>query len=488
MSKLFLQVPYAEKNEAKALGARWDSQASKWYVPDGIDQAAFAKWAGAIAQQPATPPSPAPISSNGRGNGQAAQSNDNHQTLSAFLGSVGQVISKHFTAPTWIQVEVSKVNNRSAHAYFDLVEYDDTGKEVAKARASLWSSKKNKIFDKFKKVTGSDIADGMKLLFLLKAEFAPQFGFGFTIEDVDPAYTLGDMQAKVKAIREALIKAGIYGENKKHAAPVDFTRVAVISPENAAGLADFTREATILQDAGLCEFAYFSAVFQGKDASESIRRAFRQMLDEHTKNPFDALVVIRGGGAAADLAWLNDYELAEGIALMPLPVFTGIGHQIDDTILDEVSFRRFDTPSKVSAFITSVIVTNAENAANNYLAIITGVGRAIAMTEGKLNLLMGSIRSDAMQTLQKAESQIDMQVVKLQEGAHSALNRADQYLNTTMAEIIGLSPKKTQERGYAIVRGPSGRPLTSAEAIKDQDSVSLDMHDGLVKLEVIKEN
>ena len=87
-----------------------------------------------------------------------------------------------------------------------------------------------------------------------------------------------------------------------------------------------------------------SATFQGIEAPSSIRTAVNEALAAHRRQPFDALVVIRGGGSVTDLAWLNDLELARLVCRSPIPVFTGIGHERDGTILDEVAHRRFDTP------------------------------------------------------------------------------------------------------------------------------------------------
>jgi exodeoxyribonuclease VII large subunit len=152
--------------------------------------------------------------------------------------------------------------------------------------------------------------------------------------------------------------------------PLDFVRVAVISPETSAGLGDFQRESDRLQTATLCEFTFFRATFQGLDAPSSIRTAVQNALAAHRQSPFDALVVIRGGGSVTDLAWLNDLQLATVLCLCPLPVFTGIGHERDQTILDDIAHIRFDTPSKVALHIT--------RAKERWLRLTTGAGTTCA--------------------------------------------------------------------------------------------------------------
>lgn len=488
---VYINVPFSEKEVAKSLGAKWDGEARSWYIPNHLDPGRFLRWQQAAIEIRTLDDKPVEqhfhVGANEAMAPIDASTNQNHLTLSAFLSQVSDVINRSFPRPVWIQVEVSKISNRSGHTYFDLIEYDEYGKEVAKARAALWANKKTVLLSKFKQATGSEIQDGMKVLLLMKSEFSGQYGFSFMVEDIDPAYTLGDMQAKLKAIREALQKAGLYDLNKRQVQPVEFTRVAVVSPENAAGLADFMREADILMSAGLCDFRYHAALFQGKGAAASIIKALDKVAKEHHAHPYDALVVIRGGGAASDLAWLNDYDLAARLAQMKLPVFTGIGHQIDDTILDEISLRRFDTPSKVSAHIAGTIVNNAEEAINNYLCIIRDVNKVIQNTENRLELFMNTVTGSAAQAIHKAESEIDLMLHKIKDGAYNAIERADQYLNLTMAEIMGLSPQKTLSRGFGLARSTKGKPLTSAALIKQEKNITLDMHDGQVNLKVIKD-
>lgn len=401
-------------------------------------------------------------------------------SLSSFLNAIGAVVKQNFPAPRWVQVEVSKLNNRGQHAYFDFVEYGEDGKEKAKARGSLWASRKAVLFAKFRKATGGDIQDGMKLLLLLKPDFNAQYGFSFTVEDVDPAYTLGDMQAKLQAIRDALVQAGIHDANRKLPAPYDYTRVAVVSPEGAAGLADFMREAEVLQAHGLCQFDYATAVFQGAAAAAAILDALSKVARTHAQNPYDAVVIIRGGGAAADLAWLNDLNLAKAVCLMPMPVLTGIGHQIDDTILDEVAHRRLDTPSKVSNHIAAVIISNAEAAIGNMVSIVRDVGRAVTLAETRVDSLVAAVKTSSLQAIAKAESDIQAMLERVRMGAHGAVALTEQKIQSMMSEIMGLSPRNTLARGYAVVRDNAGKPITSVAALPSGTHIRLELRDGVV--------
>ncbi len=151
----------------------------------------------------------------------------------------------------------------------------------------------------------------------------------------------------------------MFAANKQLAVPWDFNSILVVAPEGGAGLGDFQVEADRLQHFGVCQFIYAYSRFQGEGAAREICDALQNAIAhwgrERGALP-DAVVIIRGGGAVNDLAWLNDYDLARFICDLPVPVLTGIGHERDSSVLDEVANTKYDTPSKVIASIEQVII------------------------------------------------------------------------------------------------------------------------------------
>ena len=261
-----------------------------------------------------------------------------------------------------------------------------------------------------------------------------------------PSYTLGDLAAKLARIRDRLVKEGLYDRNKGLTAPTDFVRVAVISPSTSAGLGDFRRETDRLQDAGLCDFTYYNATFQGTEAPSSIRTAVNEALAAHRQRPFDALVIIRGGGSVTDLAWLNDLELALLLCRSPVPVFTGIGHERDGTVLDEIAHRRFDTPSKVALHIASSIKDNALAALADLDRIQAQVGRIL--TRERTTLAAQSDRIEA--------------------GVRSAINRAANDYQNHLTVIRTAATYQLREAANVVESGheklPAGVENTICEA------------------------
>jgi exodeoxyribonuclease VII large subunit len=184
----------------------------------------------------------------------------------------------------------------------------------------------------------------------------------------------------LRQIRTALSREGVIDRNRQLASPTEFCRVAVISPDGAAGLGDFKRDADILASAGLCSFNYQSARFQGLDAAIDIKNRLLSVLDAQKDDlpRYDAICIIRGGGSVTDLYWLNDLDLAMAVCNCPFPILTGIGHERDNTILDEIANRRFDTPSKVIGHIRDVICGNAYTATAHYQQIMLSAKQQVS--------------------------------------------------------------------------------------------------------------
>lgn len=385
-----LNVPFIEKDEAKRLGARWNGASKRWYIPAGVDKAPFARWLAeddlALLDDFSAPI----ITSTG-----TAVPTRTEYSLSAFLYKISDVIQQNFNAAAWISAEISELRANKGHLFITLVEHDDQGNMMARTAARIWQAQVETINAKFSLGTGSNLEAGIKVLVYARVEFHPQYGLALFIDDIDPTYTLGDMAAKLAKIREILTAEKIFDKNKQVPKPIDFTRVAVISPQNAAGLGDFNREADILRANNLCEFVYFTALFQGEQAPKEICRALDAAIQEHMRKAFDAIVIIRGGGALSDLAWLNNEQLARAVCLCPVHVMAGIGHERDYTIIDEVAGERFDTPSKVIQRIFNLITGNAVEAETKYQEISQTALNVIARMQERLGFVYQQIGTQA---------------------------------------------------------------------------------------------
>jgi exodeoxyribonuclease VII large subunit len=424
-TRIDLRVPYSEKDQAKVHGARWDRDAQTWYAPPGTDLQNLKRWLpnGVLEETP----DPAPTAPNQTEKGIA---------LTELLQRVKGVIEGGFPKAEWVRGEISELRGKNGHLYLTLSERNQSGDILAQARAVIWRNKAEIISVKFEQATGGALKTDIKILGLAKVRFDPLYGLDLIIEDVDPSYTLGDLAAKLARIRENLQQSGLYGRNKRLPAPIEFVRVAVISPETSAGLGDFRREAVRLQSAILCEFQLFAATFQGVEAPSSIQTAVLHALTIHKQKPFDALVLIRGGGSVTDLAWLNDLDLAKLLCQSPIPIFTGIGHERDNTILDEIARTRFDTPSKVALHIKTTIKDNAFGAIEAWERINALVGRIVIKEKSMLTNQLQRIETSARSIITRVKSDQDSFVKLVQTATTAQMREASQTLENEKRRVL----------------------------------------------------
>lgn len=261
-----------------------------------------------------------------------------------------------FAMPVWVKAEISEMTvNRSGHCYLDLVETEEgTDTVVARCRATIWSYTFRMLKPYFETTTGQVFTEGLKVLLQAKVEYHEIYGFSLNIRDIDPVYTLGDMTRQRREIILRLQEAGVLEMNKEIELPLVPQRIAVISSPTAAGLQDFLNQLHKNPYQFVFYTRLFPAVMQGIEAPRSITAALEQIY--RYEDLFDAVVIIRGGGAQIDLACFDHYDLAFNVAQFPLPVITGIGHEKDDTVIDMVAHTRMKTPTAVAEFLISGVL------------------------------------------------------------------------------------------------------------------------------------
>jgi exodeoxyribonuclease VII large subunit len=531
----YLNVPFRERNEAKAKGARWDSESRKWFVPIGRDLEPFTSW---------LPVDPSKLAS------QELTDQNKGVPLSQLLAGVATAVDQAFRQGVWTTAEVVRVDG-DTHAYLELAERDSEGTLVAKARAIVWGRDVERVLGTFQRATGVRLAAGIKVLIRAKPEFSAQYGLTLHVDAIDPSYTLGDLEAKKRQIREQLKADGIFDRNRQMPAPWDYRALLVVSPPRAAGLGDFAREADRLQRHGLCQAVYAHSRFEGEGAPASIREAIEAALAAWPAQALpDAIVVIRGGGAVNDLAWLNDYELARSICLSPVPVLTGIGHERDSTILDEVAHQSFDTPSKVVAGIQALIVKRARESQDAFDAVVGFAERQLRVARKDVDELDADIQRRALETITATRVAVQKHLTAVQRSVQRTLHDAAQgalqalsdvragaggrlasalanaasltaqitsavvagaaaqrkgtqglideierlarntlrwgadAADATFREVVAQGPEKTLGRGFAVVHSATGDVITSAAAAGIAKELQVQFQDGSIEASV----
>lgn len=347
--------------------------------------------------------------------------------LSDYLSAVDMVIKQTFNHRVWVKAEIRNLSSKGGHYYFELAEKDDDGKVIASCRGNLWRFKAARVLAKFERATGMPLDRDLTVLLKVSAGFHAQYGFSLTIEDIDPSYTLGDLARQYAEMVDRLTGEGLLNLNQQLPVPFDIEHVLVIAPENAAGLGDFQADADRLARTGACHFHYHNATFQGNHAPGEIRQAIvsaqQQFYDTYQRLP-DLLVIIRGGGAVGDLAYLNDYELAALVAEQPIPVWVGIGHERDKVILDEVAHTSFDTPSKVIAAIIAHLAQLVTQTLQYQTQIKQAAQRQLNSAEQQTTRQLSQIQSQTIGQLTALKKDSDYAWQSIQQSAQRQVKQA----------------------------------------------------------------
>ena len=232
----------------------------------------------------------------------------------------------------WVKAEVSAMKARNGgHCYLELSQSDKNGL-VAKVNAIIWSSRYRFIAPYFESVTGSPLQEGMVILVEIQVNFSELYGLSLIINDIDPEYSVGVKELERQRTIERLKEEGLMDLQKGlELVPLPY-RLAVISAEDAAGYRDFMRHIEENQYGFKVEPVLFPALMQGADCPSSIISALDAIVADG--GSWDAVLILRGGGAKLDLACYDDYALAAVIAQYPLPVLTAVGHDQDFHVCD----------------------------------------------------------------------------------------------------------------------------------------------------------
>lgn len=422
----------------------------------------------------------------------------------------------------WVTAELSDVREAGGHCYMELIEKNEVGQTIAKLRATIWRNTYIQLRQKFYNVTQREITTGIKALIKGSAIHHSLYGLSFNIVDIDPSYTIGDLERLRREILIKLSKEGLAYKNKELSIPPAPQKIAVISAEGAAGYGDFINHLQGNSEGFVFYPCLFKCIMQGDRVSESIRHALQ--IIESTADMWDCVAIIRGGGATTDLNGFDDYELARAVATCGLPVIVGIGHERDRNVLDEIANTSLKTPTAVAGFFIDKArealdkVMVCADAIRSFSAeLLRGEERRLGMLQGFIPQLVINKVNDAKSRLKTisrllpafSEARIEREKIKidgiktllakLSKGhkdqelmkinniiallKNSSLNNIEKSKHkiTALESLVEvLDPKSTLKRGYSITR-INGRAVKSVDIIKPGDLLLTTLSDGEIK-------
>lgn len=338
----------------------------------------------------------------------------------------------------WVSAEIASVQVKSnGHCYMDLARSVD-GRVVARARAVIWRSAFGPVSAYFREVTGSPMAPGMEISVRAQVVYSELYGLTLTVDEVEPKFTLGAAELQRRRTVERLAEDGLVDRQKGLSVPAVPRRLAVISARDAAGLGDFRRHLEENEFGFAFELALFEASMQGETAPASITDALARI--ESSASAYDAVLILRGGGSALDLACFDDYGLCFAVANCSLPVITAIGHERDFHIADMVAHDFVKTPTAL---------------ADRFID-------ALAAEDERISAFGTRLRLAFLARIASMEAALDV----------------------LAARIRAADPRSVLSRGYALVTDARGVVLKSADALRPGDTIRVLFEDGSVSATV----
>ena len=399
-------------------------------------------------------------------------------TLSELNFSIKTALGDSFPDAYWVIAEIAESRcDQKGHCYFNLVEKDDT-RTVAQIRANCWSYEYRKISQKFESATGEHLRAGLKALFFAAITFHEVYGLSLLIRDIDPSYSLGEMARKKREVIERLQREGLIECNKALKLPLVPQRIAVVSAPGAAGYGDFLSHLENNPFGYRFNMQLFPAIMQGQEAEKSIVAALYEI--EKRMGSFDAVVIVRGGGSQVELNCYDGYELAAAIAKMPLPVFTGIGHERDDTVADMVAHTRMKTPTAVADFLISGLKAFEDLILETQRKLGRLCEKALKDENHNLNTLIQKFHYAVKTSFRQQESQLDSIGKALKIQAFHLFRSANDRLTIYEKTVMHLDPVNVLKRGYSVAF-LDGKVLKSVADVEAGASISIRLQDGTVK-------
>lgn len=408
---------------------------------------------------------------------------DKKYTLFELNEFIRRVVALNFPDAVWVSAEIAQVNISKGHVFISLVQKEEDGESVvAQSEAVIWSSDYLRLLRKLGKDFGSLLQEGMEVMVSAKVEFNERYGFKLRISDIDPAYTIGKLALQRSRVIETLKKENLLEKNASLPLPPVVQRIAVLSSEKAAGLQDFLDQVRHNQFGYVFKNKLFPTAMQGDKVEQEMIAQLKRIALQ--RDDFDCVVIIRGGGARLDLVAFDSLKLSRAIASFPLPVIAGIGHNIDETVIDLVAHTSLKTPTAVAEFF---IQRNL-----NFEMQIADLGNRIRQLSSQqltnagmnLNRLGDQFVFSTNAILHRQAGMLEFIEEKIPASLKSTLKTEAIKLANLEKMCLLLSPEITLKRGFSLSL-IKGKTITSVSQAKAGDTLETRFADGKITSKIL---
>ncbi len=345
--------------------------------------------------------------------------------LSAITKRIQEILAPHMSKRFWVKAEISSGRERGGSFYCDLVETDVNGTVIAQMRCSIWTRDLANIRRHFKECDlDLKLDDGTSVGFQCSLQYHYQYGLSLKVVGADPAFALGELELKKKEILDRLTKEGLLNPNKELPVPMIPQKIGLISSKGSAAYNDVLK--TLNSSSFGFKIYLADTTVQGNRTEKSVIKA----LDALERLDVELVIIVRGGGSKTDLFYLDNEAIARRIASCKIPVWTGIGHETDISILDHVANKYFKTPTAVAEEIIARFVElnrHVEEAKERFKStwmyrlemekrwlqeaktgIRQGTRKLLDTTKTDLRNIAGTLRSNVMDRLSKEKTSLSL--------------------------------------------------------------------------------
>lgn len=389
-----------------------------------------------------------------------------------------RVIALNFADPLWITCEISQVNEIRGNYYLDLIQKKEDGDEIiAQSRATIWYKQGLFLSRKLGDWMTEILQQGMEIKCKVEVEFSERYGLNLRIVDVDPAYTVGKMALSRAKIIDRLREENLIDKNGLLDLPPVFQKIAIISSSSAAGLQDFLKHIGDNPYSYTFEIHLFESRMQGQKVSNELCQQLENI--QNSKHKFDIVCIVRGGGSKLDLSGFDDYDIGKMIATMSIPVVTGIGHDIDETVTDLVAFEALKTPTAVADFLIEHNLMFESKILNTFEKIQYNILNKFKKEETNLSQHFNQIIQLASRKIADQNAVLALQNQKIRYRILDRLNSDKKIIEIVSSKVELLNPANLLKRGYCVAIS-HGKRIKSINQIKISESIETILQDGKI--------
>ena len=375
------------------------------------------------------------------------------------VGDLCEAIRDTFTAvfpeEIWIEGEISSLKfHSSGHVYFDLIEPDNSGNHVDKMSVALWKGRRNSVESVLSRADAGPLTEGIKIRIRGELSFyAPQGRVQLLMTAIDPHHTLGQLSIDRERVLQSLSKDGLLETNRSlRLSPVPL-HVGLVTSDGSAAYNDFVDEISSSRYPFKISLAHSSV--QGTDAEASLITAIQALANTDA----DVIAVVRGGGARTDLLAFDLENVARAVALAGTPVFSGIGHEIDRSVVDEVAHTAFKTPTACAAALVQTVAAFDQALGHSARRIANLANSCHDRAAALISSSARSINDRARRTLDVKNGQLNAASNRLRDLSLMAIDRNLERCNRNFDLLQALDPSRTLARGFSITRDEHGKVI-----------------------------